>query len=71
MAHQDGGNVKVGAGVRMKADGRTGTITKVWEDERPVLYDVEFDRSPGALLGLAVRDFAVLGITAEAFDVLP
>ena len=69
MTHQDGG-VKVGARVRVKADGRTGVIRDVHEAGGRTLYDVEFDRSPEETSGFAVRDFAVVGTSADAFDVL-
>jgi hypothetical protein len=70
MAHQDGG-VEVGTRVRVKADGRTGRIKDVDEAGGRTLHDGEFDRSPEETSGLAVRDFAVVGIGADAFDVLP
>jgi hypothetical protein len=71
MAHQDGGKVAVGTRLRVKADGRTGVIKDVYEAGGRTLYDVEFEQSPEETSGFAVRDFAVAGIGAEAFDVLP
>ena len=71
MAEQREGDPVVGTRVRMKAGGRTGAIKDVYERGGRTLYDVEFERSPEETSGLAVRDFAVVGVSADAFDVLP
>jgi hypothetical protein len=71
MAERRGADPGVGTRVRMKATGRTGAIKDVYERGGRTLYDVEFDRSAEETSGLAVRDFAIVGVSADAFDVLP
>ena len=73
MAEQRGAEPEVGARVRMKATGRTGTIREVVEARDRALYYIVHDRAcweeavplrgePGSALGIYAA--------ADAFDVL-
>jgi hypothetical protein len=74
MAEQRGADPEVGARVRMKATGRTGTIREVLETRGRTLYYVVYDPTaragPAPLVGETVGEFTV-DTTADAFDVLP
>jgi hypothetical protein len=74
MAEQRGAEPEVGARVRMKATGRTGTIREVLEVRGRALYCVVYDPTaragPVPLVGETVGEFTVY-VAADTFDVLP
>jgi hypothetical protein len=74
MADQRQGDLQVGARVRMKATGRTGTVREVVETRGRTLYYVVYDRTSREeavpLAGEPAADFGIY-TTADTFDVLP
>ena len=74
MAEQRGAEPEVGARVRMKATGRTGTIREVVEVRDRTLYYIVHDHaSREEAVPLAGEPGSAFGIyaAADAFDVLP
>ena len=74
FAEQQAGDPEVGARVRMKATGRTGTIREVLEARGRKLYCVVYDPTapagPAPIPGEAMGEFTVY-TAADTLDVLP
>jgi hypothetical protein len=68
MAEQREGDPVVGTRVRLKSDGRTYVITQAYEEGGREVYDGMLARVTS---DLAEHISGFVGLTADAFDVLP